>query len=144
MLPARRRGAKTVIPAHRSGAASTRSSFAGILWVNAAGATTYSAYPPFTVTPVLRWEAHSISAPALHGAHWPQAYCIQGTPTGSPGEKDVTPSPTFSTEPVTSCPGTMGSGVPQDAQSPSTRCRSLWQTPQPFTRISTSPGQGEG
>jgi len=120
-FPARRRGAKTVIPAHRRGAASTRSRLEGILWVNAAGATANSAYPPFTVTPVLRWEAQSISAPALHGAHCPQAYCIQGIPTRSPGDRDVIPSPAFSTTPVTSCPGTMGSGVPQDAQSPSTR-----------------------
>src|SRR4030042_2982595 len=38
----------------------------------------------------------------------------------------------------------IGRGVPHAAQSPSTRCRSLWQTPHPWTRIRSSPCPGKG
>ena len=81
--------------------------------------------------------------PAWQNSQAPQALNIQGTPTMSPAFKSSTPSPRATTCPATSWPGIsgkFGSGV----QSPSTACRSLWQTPQAATLISTSPRFGSG
>jgi len=53
-----------------------------------------------------------------------------------------TPSPSAATLPTISWPGTSGSFGSD--RSPSTTCRSVRQTAQAWTRISTWPGPGDG
>ena len=64
-----------------------------------------------------------LAAPALQ--HVPHGYHHDST-TWSPTATCVTPAPTASTTPAPSWPSTIGYGA---VHSPSTTCRSEWQTP---------------
>ena len=59
--------------------------------------------------------------------------------TWSPGVNSVTCEPTASTMPAASWPRMAGVGK---GYRPSTKCRSLWQTPEATTRTSTSRPMG--
>ena len=82
--------------------------------------------------------AQYCSSPALQGSHVWQLLTMQPTPTTSPSENAVTPSPVRATRPTTSWPGTQGQTV--FSQSSRHWCRSEWQTPQWVISISISPG----
>ena len=85
-------------------------------------------------------------------AHSPQP--IHGNTTRlSPTDTSVTLSPTATTSPAISWPRLNGSSRPPvrsalrpspRSKCPSQMCRSLWQTPQAVTRISTSSPVGSG
>src|SRR5262245_38381686 len=61
--------------------------------------------------------------------------------TASPGCVSFTSGATSATTPEISCPRTQGSG---NDTSPFITCRSVWQTPQAATLISTSLALGDG
>src|SRR5262245_2706234 len=105
-----------------------------------------SAKPPSTVHPVTCCLEQSVSRPIRQNSHSPHVQCNHGAPTRSPMSKPVTPSPTATTAPVTSCPKTSGSFVIglSKSHSPIAKCRSEWQTPHAATLINTSPGPGVG
>jgi hypothetical protein len=69
--------------------------------------------------------SHSQVRPRTHTGHSPHGYTQLST-TRSPGRTEVTSPPTDTTTPAPSWPITTGIGR---AHSPSTTCRSEWQTP---------------
>ena len=82
---------------------------------------------------------HTFPRPAWHIAQEPQA-SSGSTATRSPVATRVTPSPTTSTSPKISWPGTWPSG-----QSPAWRkWRSVPQMPQASMRTRAKPGSGSG
>jgi hypothetical protein len=97
---------------------------------------------PSSSVPARPWSAatsHRLRRPALHARHSPHAGTKQNA-TGSPTATWVTPSPTASTSPAPSWPGTIG--WRPSPRCPSARCRSERQTPAAATRTSTSPAPG--
>src|ERR1700679_2677245 len=74
-----------------------------------------------------------------HVLSWPPC---QPTPTRCPFFQAVTPSPSASITPATSCPGARGYSIPGHA--PSFVSTSLWHTPQACTLMSTCPAGGLG
>src|SRR5215831_12603614 len=77
--------------------------------------------------------------------HWRQVLSwppCQPTPTRCPSFHLVTPAPSSSITPATSCPGTRGYWIP--GHPPSFVSTSLWHTPQACTLILTCPAPGLG
>src|SRR4051794_10467563 len=86
--------------------------------------------------------------PPVHRFGWPDRHCGQvpqnpdrQATTWSPTRTLVTSSPTASTMPAPSWPSTIGRSVGK-RPTPSTTCRSLWQTPVATVRTSTSRRSG--
>ena len=73
-------------------------------------------------------EVAKILSPEMQYGHLPHVNPSQGTPTRSPTANRSTRSPSCTTTPTISCPGT--SGNLGSGSSPSTTCKSVRQTPQ--------------
>ena len=76
--------------------------------------------------------------PVAHGTQRPHDGMNPNT-TWSPGDSQLTPSPTSSTTPAPSCPPMIGGG---NGRSPVTTCSSLWHIPEAAILTSTSPALG--
>ena len=76
-----------------------------------------------------------MKSPSRQEAQRSQQPPNQPTPTRSPTCQPVTPSPTASTRPATSCPATSGKFVPW--MYPPTTTASLWQMPEASTATRT-------
>ena len=84
-------------------------------------------------------EEQRRGSPRRHCGHSPHG-ARHATTTRSPGATDVTSLPTSSTTPAPSWPSRIGNREPQPLVS--TMWRSEWQSPQAWTRTSTSRGPG--
>src|SRR4029450_3170232 len=80
--------------------------------------------------------------PRRHSLHLPQCPPCQPMPTRSPFAQPSTRSPTVSTTPATSCPGTRGYVIP--GMRPSFVSTQLCPIPFPPPRTRTWPGPGAG
>src|SRR5208282_5964940 len=144
----------TVTPAQSSGAACSEESASGILTTWLAGAFANSAYPPSTMTPVMRCRTHRFSLPSRQNSHCPHVHCTHGNPTRSPtwtlswalSWTLCTAAPRSTTRPTISCPRISGCfTMPANCvQSPSATCRSECHTPQTSTSIKTSSAPTSG
>ena len=76
-------------------------------WHLPAGATTYSAKPPGSVTPMARMLAQNWGRARRHWRQCPQAIMLSSA-TRSPSARPVTPGPVPLTTPAISCPGVSG------------------------------------
>ncbi|OLE22898.1 MAG: hypothetical protein AUG49_17605 [Catenulispora sp. 13_1_20CM_3_70_7] len=85
-----------------------------------------------------KMSTHRLPSPRRQAAHWPHGG-FQHTMTWSPTETRVTPSPTATTSPAPSWPGTNGTGC---GSTPVMADRSEWHTPVARMRIFTWPGPG--
>src|SRR5574341_1834760 len=83
-----------------------------------------------------------MKSPRRQETHCPQCPPCQPTPTRWPFFQIVTPGPTASITPATSCPVTRGYCSP--GQWPSFTKASLWQTPQACILMRTVLGPGSG
>ena len=101
-------GAMNRDPAQSSGAACSEGSASGILITWLAGAFANSAYPPSTMTPVMRCFMHRFSLPSRQNSHLPHVHCTHGTPTRSPISTLLTAAPRSTTRPTISCPRISG------------------------------------
>src|SRR3954447_7616749 len=89
-----------------------------------------------------------VTMPPVHRFGWPDRHCGQvpqnpdrQATIWSPARTLVTSSPTASTTPAPSWPSTIGRSVGK-RPTPSTTCRSLWQTPVATVRTNTSRRSG--
>ena len=104
-----------------------------------AGATTYSAKPPFVSLPMIPNVAQSDSSPRRHAGHRPHHRLGFRTPR-TPARR-LTPRPTASTVPTTSDPPMWGIGISE----PSIRIQtSRWFSALARTLRRTSPRPGSG
>src|SRR5665647_382104 len=101
-------GAKTVKPAHRSGAALAESSESGIAKANRLSVRTKSANPPYLLTHVSTLFRHKFSYPFRHHSQRKQLPDCHPTPTRLPTLSRLTLTPVAPTAPTISCPGTSG------------------------------------
>src|SRR5438876_11915210 len=109
LAPLFRSALKVVTPAHINGAPSTEESSLGTSANASVGATMYSAYPPSKEIPVVSNDTvHAKNSPRRQCSQYPQFPPCQPIPTRCPFFHGFTPSPTASTTPITSCPGTRG------------------------------------
>ena len=137
---ARRSARNPMIPAHRSGATCSSSNRSGagrrsarrrrILGVATVG-----------IPPRERRVHAQVPSPRRQNRHTPHVRRSHATPIRSPGSNRVAPSPSASTCPTTSWPGTTSGAC--GARSPSARCRSVRHTPQTPTRNRTSPDRAQ-
>ncbi len=106
----------------------------------AVGALVNSAYPPSTMTPVMRCRGHRFSFPSRQNSHSPHVHYTHGTPTRAPTWTLWTAAPRSTMLPTISCPRIRGFFTMRAncVQSPSATCRSEWHTPQTSTSIKTS------
>jgi hypothetical protein len=103
---------------------------------------TYSANAPSTVSPIAFQLAHRLPRPAWQAGQWPQN-SDGSTATRSPPRHGAgTSSPSATTRPANSWPGTIGYGV--GGNSPSAMCTSVPQMPQAPTWTISSPRSGVG
>lgn len=98
------------------------------------GTTTCEANPPCTSLPGKIWWRQMLGAPSRHCAHPPHG-STAGTTTARPASAG---SPA-TTVPAISCPRVSGSAWLVRTPSKQ-KPRSVWQTPQPATSTTTSPG----
>src|SRR5690349_8300003 len=129
------------MPAQSSGAASAESSASGMEIAKRLSARMLRAKPPKPARQVGREPEQRFCKPCRHHSQSLQLPRCQPTPTRCPGATVATPAPTAVTVPTASWPGTRG--YAETPKSLSTRCTSVWHTPQWVTAISTSPGSNE-
>ena len=98
----------------------------------------YSAKPPSPLLPIPVRLRHSSGRPRRHWSQWPQLM-FGLTVTQCPVSSPSTRSPTASTVPTISWPGTTGNAA---VKSPSWMCLSVPQSPVWWTRMRTSAGPG--
>ena len=94
------------------------------------------------MNPGWRWLGQTWPSPAAQVGHRPQAK-TKGAVTERPSHDGSTPSPTDSTVPASSWPGTWGK-VAMSASWPIQPCQSLRQSPDAATRTTAAPGGGVG
>src|SRR2546425_7793146 len=103
-----------------------------------------SGKPPWAWWRVNWARSQRFSGPDAQSARAPRGGRDHGRPTRAAASKRVAPAPARSTLPTTWWPGTIGDRT--SGRSPSTRWRSVRQTPHAptRTRISSGPGSGTG
>ena len=92
-------------------AASSLLTLSGSVMACDAGQTMYSASPPSSPNPATAIWSHWYLTPARHHQHSPQVSRVSST-TRWPTDGPETPSPSFSTVPVISCPVIIGVLLP--------------------------------
>src|SRR6478672_3642426 len=125
-----------------SAAASTNPSRSGsrTTLVSAAGTTTCSANEPGPVNPGWYWSGQTWASPTRQNSHTPQPQ-TNGAVTRSPTATRITPSPTRTTSPANSWPGTCGS---ETGSCPRQACQSDRHTPVARTATTTAPAGQSG
>ena len=108
--------------------------------VSAACSATYSANEPQWVKPGCCWSGQTCALPPRHHSQRPHPH-TKGTVTRSPTSHRVTPGPTSTTSPASSCPGTCGKAM---SSWPAHACQSLRHIPVATTRTTTPPAGAEG
>ena len=109
-----------------------------------AGIAMNSAKAPSRSTPMMRVLRQMWPFPVRHWRQWPHTMWPSAV-TSWPTLSSVTPAPRVTISPANSWPTTTGGRMRPCAQAfQSAMCRSVPQTPAWRTRISTSPGPGDG